>query len=159
MRAKCYIFIFALAFLTSCASRPILDMLGPPVTRDELAGNWVGQDGSGTFYYYLVLRGSGDGVLVSSDETSPPQVYRVRAWNVERREITITLLPEDVEKDPISVTATTRQVTLTLEIRGLNWQQTCTLSREEALDKKLAISKEAAKSALANGKWQEKPAK
>jgi hypothetical protein len=142
MVVKRYLLGFFIVVLTGCSSQPILDMLGAPVTINELSGDWVGYSGSGMHFYRLILRSNGDGVLVSLYNSDIAHAYRIREWQTKRNEIALSFMEEDVAKDPITVTGGSRGIHLLLHIKGDGWEHSCLLIREEVLERELTISKE-----------------
>jgi hypothetical protein len=120
-------------FLTGCTTPLVRDNLRPPVTVPEIAGDWVGHDCTGMYFYDLDLGLNGQGRFGSVYDTRNVSQYLIKAWTVSNNRISITLEEVTPGDQPITVVGETRGAYITATIRGNGWQRTAVLIRKQTV--------------------------
>ena len=105
-----------------------------PITREHVAGEWVGMSSDNAYVYRLGLNVDGTGMGAFTFLEEEPCLFRIASWSYKKGFVSFDLQsPRSKCVDGRSFAAFLRGSTsLTLTMSGNDWRERCILQREAA---------------------------
>lgn len=141
MRSHFCPLLIVLALITVNCSAQAYKKAAPP-TADQVAGTWIGFDGSGGEFIRLELQSNGSGYIALITPANflghdyGAQVYRIVKWSIEGWQITCDLSPLSSNAEPAQAKGQFFVSSLHLDIHGAKrrWKIDSVLYMESQLD-------------------------
>jgi hypothetical protein len=108
--------VIGLVGCTRTVKKPV-----PPPSR-AIVGSWIGISDGDVYTYRLKLDKDGTGLLAYQFTDQSPSVYRISEWHLERRKLTVKVVPTPSSREPILIEGTVSGNRILLHITGSNWK-------------------------------------
>jgi len=131
-----YLLLIAILGFAGCASGPEMRLAvpRPPLTADQLTGEWIGYDQDSLLFYRFSLEDNSRGSCVVLYEDDFSGAYMIENWEVSGRSMKLKLVPrtDNAEKLTLSVLFVDENK-LHILVRGQerNWEHSLLMHRED----------------------------
>jgi hypothetical protein len=125
--------ILLIVFVTAiCGGVIVIGKQVRELTKEDVAGTWIGPGDGQLYYYRLQLSPDDSGILAWTYLRESVSLFRITQWKIEHNTIYLRVVQvSGIEAQVKSIEAKVVSYGLELQINGQGWNEKGTLMRED----------------------------